>query len=183
MNSNLKKLEIKRIIKEYLYLLSDLEYKNLFIKESESEFSKEVYEKLGDKKVNFETPKKKEEEKEVTHKEEIKKIYREIVKKTHPDKDLTGGLTEEYKEAVNAYKNNNVVELYIIADKLNIDYTIDLENLPEIKKELEKLKEKINYCETTYVYLWATNDNKKYKEYIINQCIKALDLLNKKEGE
>jgi len=112
-----------------------------------------------------------------------KNFIEKLLKKLTPDKDSTGNLTEEYKQAVNAYESNNIVELYTIADKIGVEYVINEKDIPKIKEELEKLKKKIKFSETTYVYMWATNGSHTFKEYVIDQYLKALDFLNKKEGD
>ena len=96
--SKKEQLELKKMMKEWEYLLTEEEYKNEIIEEYKAEFLKKVGIVEAEKPVDpvvevHEEEVVEEEEKEPVDdgiseyvKKKVKKLYREIVKVAHPDK-------------------------------------------------------------------------------------------------
>ena len=115
MSDKLKDLEIKKLIKEYDYLLLEDEYKKQFIEEHTQSFLSSINEKRKEmgveykesQTINNKEKKQKEEEKIIEVNREtrrkIKDIFRKIVKLTHPDKTNSEKLVNIYIKAKKFY--------------------------------------------------------------------------------
>ena len=149
--SKLKQLEVKRLIKEFDFLNSDLDYKNELVYEADNSFIKNVNEfldnnpevkKIFDRKIDDRLNKIIMEKVEKTYVEniipdetediiikkddKIRKIYREIAKKTHPDKVDNKKLNDIYIKASTHYDEK--------------DYINDFDKFLKIKQQLNNLK-------------------------------------------
>jgi DNA-binding transcriptional regulator GbsR (MarR family) len=125
MSDKLKKLQIKKLIQEYSYLKTDLEYKFQIIDENKQNFINKISEsteKLGINKVGIvggsnENPIKENlnnEDVSENVKNKVKKIYREIVKLIHPDKTESNEFIDLYYEATSYSEEYNLLGLYFI---------------------------------------------------------------------
>lgn len=189
---NLRKLEIVKLIKELDFWESQFKYTSEMIKEVDFDFKKQVeyflssnneLEKMFTKSVNYFTEKKNEhlnsrvfiEEENTTKIEKnpkVKSLYRTIAKATHPDKKNDESLTEIYLEATKAYEENNLLPIISICDKLKIPFEIDENEFGTIKKEIDTLKSKTNFLETTYTWKWYNETDILAKTQIILDFIK-----------
>lgn len=102
----------------------------------------------------------------------IKHLYRVIVKMTHPDKVNDIRLNEIYIESTKHYDDNNLMEIYSICDKLFIEYELDESEGNSIKIEIDSLKRRIEFLQTTYTWKWNESDEKT-KESILLSYIRS----------
>jgi hypothetical protein len=184
MSDRLKKLENKKLIQEYMYTKSDIEYKKIIIEQSQSKFFDAVYDILGDDRkpsneVNEECNEKRNSfqkkswnEFSKAVKDKAKILYRAISKKTHPDKDIYGIYSGIFKESATAYEECKLLDLYEICDRLKISFEIKDEEMEIIKNEIEKNKEDSKLLESSFVYLWSIHHDDKMKDMLINQFIR-----------
>lgn len=183
MDNNLKILEIKKLVKEYDYLLMDDEYKKQFIEDHKPEFLNVINEKrkeLGveqkiDNQHTEEYKKQKEEEKiinvNVETKRKIKDIFRKIVKLTHPDKTNSEKLIEIYIKSKKFYEQNNLLELYLIGIELNIDINFYEFNSEDLIKIINKKREELLNLEKSYLWLWVNAKTEDEKDDIVKLFI------------
>ena len=199
--SKLKQLEVKRLIKELDFLSSDFEYKNELVFEADNSFIKNVNEflddnpevkKIFDRKINERLDKiimnKVEKEnivdedniivdevEDITIKKDdkIKKIYREIAKITHPDKIDNKKLNDIYIKASNHYDNNDVIQIYSICDELGIEYDINDDDTDLIMRNINNIKQKIQFIESTTTWLWYNTEDSGLKNEIILNYIRS----------
>ena len=179
MSNKLKELEIKKLIKEYDYLLIEDEYKNEFIEKYKPEFLKKINDKRVEMGVEPKEPKKEDEEKNIEKKEndvievnretrrKIKDLYRKIVKRTHPDKTNSEKLIEVYIKAKKYYEQNNLLELYLICIELNIKIDLNEFRTEDLIKSIEKKKMELENIKKSYLWLWVNAETDESKENII----------------
>ena len=176
MNYKIKKLQIQRIIQEYNLLNTDYELKNNMVDEYREEFLKETFAK--EKKDNQENGPIKKEEVKIKNenipnqtKSKIKKIYREIVKQTHPDKVNSEVLNNYYLDATIAYDLNDILELYIICEKLGIDVEISELELELFDKLIEIKRNEIKRIEDSFIWVWINAKTEEQKQQIVDRFI------------
>ena len=183
MSDKLKELEVKKLIKEYDYLLIEDEYKKEFIEKHKPTFLKEINEKRREMGIEpkIDTPLTKE-EKELKKEEskievnretrrKIKELYRKIVKITHPDKTNTEKLVNLYIKAKQYYEQNNLLELYMICIELDIKIDLSDFKIEELLKSVEKKRMELQNIEKSYLWMWVKTENDVEKEKIIKSFI------------
>jgi hypothetical protein len=188
MSDKLKSLEIKRLIQEYVFIRSDLEYKQTIVDENTTIFLEKIYAVAGKEQpitsTNIEDKAYlglKNKISEGTKIEEfipeinktVKRLYREISKRAHPDRDPYCHYNGIFSRATAAYESGNLIELCEICEKIDVPYKIDEGDLIAIKENLAKVRGQIKSLETTYVYLWCINLDEKIRNMIIHQYIKS----------
>ena len=194
-------LQIKKKLNKLKHLNEDFNYTEEIIEIADNSFKenldrilknnpkiKSAYEKKVNEKIdeeilkninfdstaNFDVSENNEEKSEKIEKSnKVKTLFRKIVKLTHPDIVNDIELNKIYIEASSLYENNDKVNLYKICNKLNIDYEFDDEDKEEIDKEINKIKEKINFLESTFAWVWFNAEDKKKKDSIV------LDFINR----
>jgi len=190
----LKKLEVMKLIKELDFLESEFKYKSEFLKEIDFEFKKQVetilkfnedLEKEFTRSVNIFTQKKTEtlndikvedletEALTIEKNPKVKSLYRIIAKSTHPDVKNDHNLKEIYIEATKAYENNELLPIISICDKLKIPYEISEEEFDDLKKEVDLLKKKSTFLESTYSWQWYVRPSDQEKTEIVLRFIKS----------
>lgn len=192
----LKKLEVVKLIRELDFVESEFNYKSEMIKEIDYEFKKEVENVLSlnsdlkdvfTKSVdNFNREKTKvinehyenmitldDEVETIEKNQKLKSLYRVIAKTTHPDKVNDHNLKELYLEATKAYENNNLLPIISICDKLKIPYEITGEEFEFIKEQIESIKKRTNFLESTYTWQWYVRPHIDEKNQIVLSFIKA----------
>ena len=173
--NKIKDLELKRMLQEYQYLLTDVEYRNELIEKYKSEFLEESYVEQKDEDVELDedgAPKKKEAEVIEVDEEtavRLKKIYREIVKLTHPDKVQSEYLNGLYLEATDAVKINDIYTLYKICVELDIEFDMGEGEKKAISKSIDKLKKEIEVIENSYIWTWINSKTESEKKEIANR--------------
>lgn len=196
---DIKKLEANKLIKELDYLKSELQYKSELISEVDNHFIKDVNDFLD----NHPNLKKVFDEKLVTDEinatieydmpiedsnnisedsinlinsiidPKLKSLYRSIVKSTHPDKIKNNNLKEIYIEATKAYENGSFLPIISICDRLSIPYEISDEETELFKSEIEKIKNRVNFLETTFTFKWYLSKDEKEKNFVILEYIRS----------
>lgn len=182
MKVDVKKLEQKKLMQEYAYTKTDLEYKQAVVSDIQKDFFTSVYEKLGEERID---------QNELANhdlrvnepfdasgvddriKKKSKQLYREITKRSHPDKDREGYHLKTYHKAVSAYEEFKIIDLYECCDELDISYEMDDDDNEVIKFEIAETKTKISSIENSLIYMWTIYESPKMKEIIINQFIEA----------
>lgn len=189
MTDKLKRLEIKKLLQEYNYLLLDDEYKKEIISDNRSEFLEKVQKlksELGinlipeikevkDGESNENLPKKPKIDPNTISKatkDKIKKFYREIVKKTHPDKTNSEKLVNLYMKATIAADDYNLFELFIICIELNIDIDIDLEDKDTLMVLIEMKKNELKSIESSFIWLYHTSKTEEEKNKLVELFVK-----------
>lgn len=185
MIDKLKKLKDKKIMQEYAFVKSDLEYKQTVLEENRSQFLEKAYLLIGEDRLdlfssqesakNYRGSQEKKDwldyEKGIYTK--AKKIYWEISKLTHPDKDINGLYSELFNRAALAYDNCEIFELYEICDKLGINYEIGEEEEKLIKIEILKKKDKVKIIEHSFAYMWSVFDDDESRELVLHRFVVA----------
>jgi hypothetical protein len=195
--SKLKKLEVKKLLKELDFLTSDLDYKNELVFEADNNFIKNVNEfldnnpevkKIFDRKIDDRLNKIIMEKAEKTYEniipdetediiikkdDKIKKIYREIAKKTHPDKVDNKKLNDIYIKASTHYDENDIIKIYSICDELGIDYDINETDDKLIITKIDNIRQKIKFIESTTTWKWFYTEDDGLKNEIILNYIRS----------
>jgi len=191
----LKKLEVVKLIRELDFVESEFNYKSEMLKEIDYEFKKEVENVLSlnselkdvftkcvddfnrekTKVLNerYENIDMLEEVETIEKNPKVKTLYRVIAKTTHPDKVNDDNLKELYLEATKAYENNNLLPIISICDKLKIPYEVDEEEYDFIKEQIESIKKRTNFLESTYTWQWYVRPHIDEKNQVVLNFIKA----------
>tara|TARA_Y100000389_G_C17454290_1_gene516993 strand:+ start:474 stop:1667 length:1194 start_codon:yes stop_codon:yes gene_type:complete len=209
MGDKLKQLEIKKLLLEYSYLLTDEELKDEIIDEYQPQFMESFLKKTnkasekeeeGKSKEDIEDKDKKEpkpkEKKPIKKKIEddllsdetkkrLKTMFREIMKKTHPDKVNSEDLVHFYVLAKEAYEENNIVQLAFVAQQINIDVDLGEDEIEFIKQLIKEKQDEVKGKETSWLWLWyKAEGNEEIQEKIMNTYVnKKFPNLNKKTGK
>lgn len=204
--NKLKFLEINKLVRELDWIKSELEWKSELINSENNKFFesvtfflenhphlKMVWEnhneiKTESEKLNFENTVEEVVKSDILQEEnenendsdidnKIKNLYRQIVKLTHPDKIGTEAFNSIYSEATSAYKEGDIFSIVKICDSLGIDYELSENDVEIIKSEIQKIKNRLNFLETTYTYQWLKTNivedrNKIILAYIKKQLVK-----------
>ena len=190
----LKKLELTKLIKELDYLESEFNYKSELIKEIDFEFKKEVegillnqpdlkelFTKSLDKinhirqNLNLENSEKIDTDEIVSEEKnnKLKTLYRTIVKSTHPDVSKDERFKELYLEATKAYDDNNLYPIISICNTLKIPFEITDEEYDTLKNQVEMIKKRTNFLETTYSWQWYASQDLNFKNNIVLNFIQS----------
>ena len=193
--NRIKELEFKRLIKELEYLNSYLEYKTELVTDVDDKFISNVnkfldvnpeVKKIFDNKIEERLNKAIENKIESVDSSEkddlavvkteknpkLKKTFRDIVKKTHPDRTNDIKLNEYYINASKYYKDDNLFKMLSICDNLNIDYEIDDDDSIVLKKEIDNIKNRIKFIESTNTWVWYYTEDDNVKNDIVLNYIK-----------
>jgi len=173
-----KKLAHKKILQEYAFVKTDLEYKQSILDENQKEFFSQVYENhkpdKSDEGKSCSIKKKKFDWKTLGPEvqEKAKKLYREISKLVHPDKDPNGVYQDLFEKSADAYVNGRLMDLYEICDNLSIEYVISDAEIPVIESEISEKRKAIIAIEKSIIYIWSQleGDEETRKE-LVNQFI------------
>ncbi len=209
MGDKLKQLEIKKLLLEYSYLLTDEELKDEIIDEYQPQFMESFLEKTSKVSEKEEEKKSKEDIKDKDRKESkpkekkpikkkieddllsdetkkrLKTMFREIMKKTHPDKVNSEDLVHFYVLAKEAYEENNIVQLAFVAQQINIDVDLGEDEIEFIKQLIKEKQDEVKGKETSWLWLWyKAEGNEEMQEKIMNTYVnKKFPDLNKKTGK
>ena len=188
MSDYIRRLEIKKLMKELEFYESDYEYKNSIVEIADKEFLKSVssyfeeypelnnifqskmdkklYENLiiEDEVLNINKPK---------PSPKIRKLYREIVKRTHPDKISDKHLNELYLIATKNYDECNILSIYSICNDLNISYDLDESDIVMFNNRINTLKNNISFIQSTYTWKWNFTSELERKNVVLDY-IRAL---------
>lgn len=104
-------------------------------------------------------------------KQKIKIVYREIAKKCHPDKVIDSYLNNMYMQAHEAYDKNDLLTLYRICQKLNMEIELDQSYIDLLQRIVNVKKQKSVILESSFLWLWVHAKTKEEKETLIIQYI------------
>ena len=98
----------------------------------------------------------------------LKHLHREIVKVTHPDKIRSHHLNDLYLLATDYYEDGDILNLTLLAYRLNIPINWDSEDLEMLSNRIEFYKQKLFFMESTYTWRWfSSNDDKEKREILL----------------
>lgn len=183
MEDKLKRLEIKRLLQEYNFILTDIEYKTEIISENRVEFLERVDKvkrelfpnKAEEQKPQIQSQEKKESDlPEISEstKIKIKKIYREIVKITHPDRNNSDKYLDQHMRATEAFDKFNLIELYLICLDLNIPVELDSDDIGMLSGLIADKRNNSKSLEGSFIWLWINAKDEAAKENIVTLFIK-----------
>jgi len=194
----IRKLEIQKLIKELEFLESDINLKLETINENDESFRKEIdifieqhpklkfllEEKKQYEIENSETFEKSKLDEEKVFESEIiselkdpklKSLYRQIARTTHPDITNRENLKEVYLNAKKAYEENNFFSIVSFCENLNLPYNLTDEEVTLFKKEIDAMKKRIKFLESTFTWQWYKRQDNRHDvvlSYIKSQLIK-----------
>jgi hypothetical protein len=183
MNDKLEQLAIKRLLKEYSFLVLDDEYKKEVISTGKAEFMKMVHDMRGDtppptsNEISEQTgeiskkPKIDPSTVDPKVREKVKKLYREIAKLTHPDKTNSEQHVELYTQATEAMEEFDLMTLYNICDTLNISYTLGKEDKDVLKEHIKNKKEKLSGIENSFIWIFMHEEEEIKREQLVKLFI------------
>ena len=188
MNNSSQELEKRKILHEYSYTKTDLEYKKTVIYENTREFLIVAYKIAGKEMVSEEKnaeiqlftdieqehPKIEDKIEDTYIIQKCKKLYREISKRTHPDKDTQKLYTKIFIDATKSYEDFKLLDLYQHCEMLGIKYKIEEEDIALFKKEIQINRNQIDSVEKTFIYVWSMQPDETMKDIIIRQFIKMM---------
>lgn len=172
MDSSIKFLEIKRLIKELDFLESDYEYQKEILSLKEIEFTNSIQsivennpelKKISESRLDIDLNRSISEEIDegvIKIDNKTKSIYREIVKITHPDKVINQKLNEVYLDATKAYESQDTMEIYKIAFYLDLKLEWDQEEIDILLDKIKLIRNRIEYLKSTWAYRWTLSDDK-----------------------
>ena len=173
----LNNLKLTVLLKELNLLETEQEYIDQFIEYYKPLFMEEINKHQGDvpplsgegqfdrtDKIN---------KIEVNEEEElkIKNIFRSIAKLCHPDKTKDEELIKIYSEAQRAYEENNLLTLYKIARKLNIEVDLDDNNILLLQRIVDEKRNEIKVLESSFLFLWVNAKTEEEKMNLIKMFI------------
>ena len=173
----LNNLKLKLLIKELNLLESEEEYVDEFNSHYKPLFMMEIHnlgEEIPIQTGDTQTENTKKDKKiDVTEEEllKIKSVFRSIAKFCHPDRTSDIYLITMYTEAQNAYDRNDLLTLYKLAQKLNIDVDLDQDNIFLLEKIVNEKKQELKSMETSFLWLWVNAKSEEEKNKIILQFV------------
>ena len=180
MSDKLKSLKLDLLLKELKLLDSEKEYIDEFTNHYKpifmDELGKNGYKpniKTGETSSNTVHQKQKKTI-EVSDEElkTIKSVFRSIAKLCHPDKTKNIYRNKLYEEAQFAYEINDLLTLYKITKKLNIEVEINLTTIFLLEKIVSDRKKELKSVETSFLWLWVNESDENKKMELINKFIK-----------
>jgi len=101
----------------------------------------------------------------------IKNIFRSIAKLCHPDKTDDTYFHAMYEEAQKAYERNDLLTLYKISQKLNIEVDIDEDNIFLLQRIIDEKKNELKTIQSSFLFLWVNAKTEEEKMNIIKMFI------------
>lgn len=201
MGLNANKLIFKRLVREYEFLLEDLEDIEAANTEIKNKFMESLSEIDEDKILQTEeidsiasewvkSNKESEElEKEVNKHPDFKNLFRKVVVKCHPDKllpDIDQSKLDEYikiyEDSVDANETEDWAKLIRCAIKLELEIPESAyEHITSIEKSIDKLKEKQNNILNSTAWQWYKTTDNVSKTDILKQHLEFMAILTKKK--
>jgi len=194
--NRLSQLEAKKLLRELEYLNSDLEYKSEVVADADGRFLtsvndfldhhkelKDAFEDVINKRIEKSINMSIEERSvspEVTEEVErhevdpkVKRLYREIAKMTHPDKVVDTRMNDLYLEAGKSYKDEDVIGLFSVCEKIGIDYDVEESDLEQIRSKIHSAKNRINLLESTATWVWNSTDDDGIRRDVVVRYVGA----------
>jgi hypothetical protein len=177
LTNKLNQLKLNLLIKELGLLETEEEYNSQFIDYYKPLFMEEVLKMDGSIPEQTGEPQYDKTDKvvkiEVTDDEliKIKNIFRNIAKICHPDKTDDPYFHAIYEEAQKAYERNDLLTLYKISQKLNIEVDLDEDNIHLLQRIVDEKKKTIKGVEGSYLWLWVNAKTEEEKINLIKMYI------------
>lgn len=198
--NKLAQLEIKKMMKELDYLVSELDYKNELFCDVDNKFIKTVndfldqncelrrayddkidrrmkeairyHESRVDENGNYIPEEQVTSEPEVKRASpKVKKMYREIVKLTHPDKVDDDKLNQMYIEASKFYEEDDLFSMYTMYEQLGISYEVEDNEIGILTEKISMLRQKIELLESTTTWVWYSANDEDFKRDMVLRYI------------
>jgi hypothetical protein len=103
----------------------------------------------------------------------VKRLYREIAKMTHPDKVVDTRMNDLYLEAGKSYKDEDVIGLFSVCEKIGIDYDVEESDLEQIRSKIHSAKNRINLLESTATWVWNSTDDDGIRRDVVVRYVGA----------
>lgn len=179
MSDKLKSLKLDLLLKELKLLDSEKEYIDEFTNHYKPIFMDELGKNGYIAEIptgetnnhNIKSTQKKNIEVSNEDKKLIKSIFRSIAKLSHPDKTSNHYKNKLYDQAQIAYDENDLLVLYKVSKKLNIEVEINISTLTLLEKIVEDKKKQLKSVETSFLWLWVNSDTQEKKDQLINQFL------------
>jgi len=101
----------------------------------------------------------------------IKTIFRNIAKECHPDKTKNSVRVKWYEEAQIAYEKNDLLTLYKIGKKINIEMDFSGDEFILLQKTIEEKKKELQSVSGSFLWLWVHCETQEEKNEIIKKFI------------
>ena len=103
--------------------------------------------------------------------QEFKSVFRKIAFKTHSDTSKTEDTRDTLEKAVEAKKENNLVDLIGIAQDLKLDISsLDFSSIRDIESSIKEKENEINQIHNSFPWVWY-HSSKSKKVLIIKQFL------------
>ena len=187
MENKLKKLEIRKLLQEYNFILTDSEYKMEMISENRDIFlekANEVKKALSIEDTPKAQPSVEKKEGEVDNKKinpdtvsdqtkkKVRNVYREIAKVTHPDRIKSDKFLDVYIAATKAADEFNLFELYQICAELGVDIELESNDVGLLMALINSKREELKKIDFSFIWLWINATNESEKEELIKIFVK-----------
>lgn len=186
---------LKRLIREYEFLLDDIDDVLEIHKTANQELNRAIRMAKDDDIAESEFEKEEEEEDEVETFEDtperkvLKKLFRKIVFKCHPDRLPTGTSESEkakmqdlYEKAVLAHDRDNWGLMVVVAIKLDIKLPKEAEDMVgRISEETEGLKNQITQLTNSFAWQWYHAQDEIQKK-MVNDYLNTLKKIKEKNA-
>ena len=168
---------MKKRLHLYSFLLLEKKEMKEICSELEPEISKRVNEMIPDELKSITSKERKENDKNKIHAptQDIKKIYRKIASKIHPDLNPETSKGDKFSEAAQAYAENDIGKLLVIAaeENVNID-NLSEETITNFDKNIDDLKKEIDNIKQTTAWKWYLSTTEEEKDKIIQDIVMYL---------
>ena len=202
MSIDAKRIIFRRLVREYEFLVEDLqdieqantEIKDSFMKsltEIDQEGILQTDEMDGMADDWAKSVKENEDlEKESNKHPDFKGLFRKVVVKCHPDKldsNMPASELSEYKaiyeQAVSANETEDWAQLIMVAMKLGVEIPESAyDQIESIEKSINKLKEKQTNILNSIAWTWYKTDDSGSKSDILKQHLNFMALITKKQN-
>lgn len=202
MSIDAKKIIFRRLVREYEFLVEDLqdieqantEIKDSFMKsltEIDQEGVLQTDEMDGMADDWAKSVKENEDlEKESNKHPDFKGLFRKVVVKCHPDKldsNMSVSELDEYKtiyeQVVSANETEDWAQLIMVAMKLGVEIPESAyDQIESIEKSINKLKEKQTNILNSIAWTWYKTDDSDSKSDILKQHLDFMALITKKQN-
>ena len=98
-------------------------------------------------------------------------FFRSIAKVCHPDKTKSPIRVKWYEESQIAYEKNDLLTLYKIGKKINIEIDFEINGTILLQKTIEEKKKELQSVSGSFLWLWVHSETQEQKDEIIKQFI------------
>ncbi len=179
MDDKLKKLKLDLYLKELKFLDSEQDFYDEFITHYKPIFMDELTKNGYQPQIttgetiqdNIQTTQKKSFEVKDDESKIIKSTFRSIAKLSHPDKTKNIYRNKLYEQAQIAYETNDLLTLYKIAKRLNIEIELTVSTVLLLEKIVDDKKKEMGGIKTSFLWLWVNAQTEEEKQEVINKFL------------